>query len=224
MRSARGAMLCLAACVLPVSVAAQSYNPVGPQTNVPVSTVEGGGWVECFSSTYDAATGEDLATIQAQCTGSRLMLACAPVGATDLTLLSQATAAEAFTDPGVGSTDSHVANGAQWYFNADDAGGSGSGSWGFAAAGDSLSRDNCDTATGASPELRLCWHLNGDAGGYRCGSTEDLNGSTAWVKYVYTAGAVVPTMNQWQIALVALLMSIAAAALLRRRSTGAALS
>ena len=221
MRFPRSAMLCFAACLLPASVSAQSYNPVGPQTNVAISTVEDGGWVECFSSTYDDATGESLATIQAQCTGSRLMLACAPVGATDLTLLSQATAAEVFTDPGSGASDSHVANGAQWYFTPADVG-SGGESWGFAAVGDSLDRDNCDVASGTSPELRLCWHLN--AGGYRCGATEDLNGSTAWVKYVYTAGAAVPTLAQWQLAIVALLVSLAAAALLRRRGMRHAIS
>jgi hypothetical protein len=202
-----------------VAAGAQSYNPVGPQTNVPIATVTGGDWVECYSEPYNAATGNDLDAIQANCTGSRIMLACAPAGADTLTLLSQASASEVFTDPGTGSSDSHVANGAQWYFNDADTSDGGEGSWGFAATGDSLNRSNCDVASGASPEARLCWHLNGDNGGYRCGTAEGLNSTDEWIKYVYTTAPGVPTAAPWQLAVIALLLSLAAGAVLRRRLT-----
>lgn len=216
MRALRTILMSIGVAILLVGgLFAQSYNPVGPQLDVPISTVTGGDWVQCYSALYSTSTATDLATIQADCNGARIMLACAPTGSNTLTLLSQATTAEVFTDPGDGVTDSHVANGAQWYFNV---GGSDTGrdSWGFAAVGDSLNRDNCDTASGTSPEDRLCWHMQG-IGGYRCGATEDLNFSRTWTKYVYTTAPGVSTAAPWQLAAFALLLIAGAAAVLLRR-------
>lgn len=208
---------CLAICLLFVSVTltfAQSYAPFGPQTDVPKSTVTGGGWTECYSAPYSQSTLEDLGAIQAACDGDHIMLACAPTGSDTLTLLSEATASEVFTDSGGGETDSHVANGAQWYFHYEGTDNI-FGSWGFAEAGDTLLRDSCDVASGVHPELRLCWHLD-SGGGYRCGTTDSLNDSTEWTKYVYTAAPEVPTVAPWQLVVLALLL-IGCGAILSRR-------
>ena len=160
---------------------AQSYDPVGPQTGVAAATVEAGGWTHCFSSPYAIDTGLYVSTIQAACTGAKLMLACAPAGESSLTLLAQAERTAVFTDPGDGQYDSHLANGSQWYFDVGGAD-AGQNSWGFAGAGDAVSRNSCDTES-SDAATRLCWHL--DYGGYRCGATLDLNESGAWTKYVY---------------------------------------
>ena len=197
---------------------AQSSDPFGPQTSVPKATVEGGGWVECYSASYDTHTGDDVGTIMATCTGDKMMLACGEAGSDTLTVLSQAATDDVFTDPGDGQTDSHVANGAQWYFSQ---GGMSAGSWGFAAVGDNIFRASCDTAPNnavgsTNPEEKLCWHID-YGGGWRCGETQDLNDSTAWTKYVYTARAEsVPTLSALQLAVLALLLVGIALVALRR--------
>jgi len=175
------AMLCLAGA----PVTAQSYAPFGPQTEVPIATVDDGGWTRCFASPYAAPTGLYVPTIQARCPGDKLMLACGQFEESEFRLLAQADWSATFEDPGDSSNDSHGANGAEWYFNLGGEG-SGSDSWGFAGSGDSLERGNCDDASGANPELRLCWHLQEAAGGYRCGSDTGLNLSDQWTKFVYT--------------------------------------
>jgi hypothetical protein len=176
--------LCIAIAGLAgAALLAQSYDPVGPQTSVALATILAGGWSPCFSSSYALPTGLYVPAIQAGCTGEKTMLACGPAGETTLTVLAQALRSEVFTDPGDGDTDSHLANGAQWYF---DLGGSGGGydSWGFAGAGDAVARDNCDVED-FDVSTRLCWHLQSNAGGYRCGATIDLNDHTDWTKYVF---------------------------------------
>jgi len=160
------------------------YDPLGVGLSVPIGRVLAGRWSSCFSSLYAVPTGDHLTEIQSRCDGEKVMLACGPVGSTTLSLLAEADRAEVFTDPGNGLTDTHLANGSDWYFSPGP-GDTGSYSWGFAAAGDGVERDNCDVAFGTSPEARLCWHLDPAGGGYRCGETTGLNESTGWIKYVY---------------------------------------
>ena len=66
---------------------AQSFLPVGPQTNVPVDTVTGGGWTECYRDIYNINMDAD--TVLASCPGDLLMLSCRPTGSDTLTLLAQ---------------------------------------------------------------------------------------------------------------------------------------
>jgi len=160
------------------------YDPLGVGLSVPIGRVLAGRWSPCFSSLYGVPTGDHLAEIQSRCDGEKVMLACGPAGSTTLSLLAGADRAEVFTDPGDGLGDTHLANGSDWYFNSGGIG-IGQDSWGFAASGDGVERDNCDTASGTSPEARLCWHLQAGEGGYRCGETTSLNESLEWVKYVY---------------------------------------
>jgi len=73
-------------------------------------------------------------------------------------------------DVGTGAYASHLANGVAWYFNQ-------SYSWGFAEPLDGLQRGSCDTFDGLYPDRRICWHTGGNTlnGGYRCGTTRNLN-------------------------------------------------
>jgi hypothetical protein len=171
--------------VLSAPLAAQVYNPSGPQTSVPRSTVEaGGGWTPCFSSSYANWTGQWLESIGDGCDGSKVMLACSSSAASaSLVVLAQGQRIDIGADPGDGQFDSHLVNGAEWYF---DQGGAGSGrdSWGFAGGGDAVDRDNCDVEED-DPAERLCWHLH-DFGGFRCGAQLPLNEDTTWVKRVYS--------------------------------------
>ena len=155
-----------------------NYMPVGPQTNVSQARVNLGGWTTCYTELYSNTTGV-LATILATCNKANLMLACLPTGTDTYTLLAQAPRADVtFVTPN-DATTVHVANGTAWYFNT-------SRSWGFAKAGDAVSKNSCDTGVATDPEQRMCWHTN--AGnvdtGWRCGATESLNFSAAWQRVV----------------------------------------
>lgn len=177
------ANLCLAASLLAgVSSAwAQAYLPVGPQTNVPVATVTQGGWTECHRSAY-GDTVSDWPTVQTNCAGARLMLACRATGSGTLQLLAQAARADVLTATGIYPADlttTHVANGTAWYW-------SGPGqlfqAWGFAKAGDTVDKSHCDIENaGNGDNTRLCWQVVG----YRCGTDIRLNASTAFERVLY---------------------------------------
>lgn len=118
-------------------------------------------------------------TVLSQCTGANLALACRPTGATTLTVFAWAPAASATTDTGAGATDltTTTANNVQWYFDT-------AWSWGFLPVGDTFTHATCDTIT-TDGQYRLCWDTTTTAGGYRCGATKALNGSTGFQRLVY---------------------------------------
>jgi hypothetical protein len=153
-----------------------SYCPVGPQTNVNPGTVTNGGWTQCYSGPYNI--DGDPAWFNA-CNGTDVMVACRQVGAKSINLLAWAPKADVMFDTGNNSDQLHVANGSGWYYNTG-----GKTSMGFVAAGDSVQKNNCDTASSGSNDKRLCWHFN--AGGYRCGATTGLNGDAGWERILYT--------------------------------------
>ena len=197
---------------------AQTYLPVGPQTNVPVDTVTGGGWTECYIDTYNIAL--DASTVLESCPGSRLMLSCRPTGSSTLTLLAQGDRSDVTFDTGNSNDDVlHVANGVGWYFNN-----TGLDSWGFVRAGDSVIKDNCDVDTSGANDERLCWHLGG--GGYRCGATEELNSSESFERIIYTFSASsslspIPTLSEWGVIAMAGILGIAGFMVIRRRKVTA---
>ena len=120
------------------------YTPTGPQQNVPVSSLVG--WSQCYLGNYgDSPT---IAALQSACTAANLMMACRVAGSSTIALLAWAARSDVLYDTGFGNTP-HTANGVGWYFN-------GSYSWGFAAAGDSLTRSSCDVGS-VDPGNRLCW-------------------------------------------------------------------
>ena len=186
------------------SVEAQAqYLPFGPQTNVPVATVTNGGWVECYRDTYN--NDVDIDSVLTDCPGSLLMLACRVTDSSTLMLLAQGERSDVTFDTGNDNNDvTHIANGVGWYFNDGGIMGEEEGdAWGFVRAGDSVQKNNCDVDESGANDERLCWHLQEDTGGYRCGVMQDLNqfdeGSEDYERIVYMAEiapSAVPTLSE----------------------------
>ncbi|WAS96003.1 hypothetical protein [Nannocystis punicea] len=160
------------------------YWAEGPQVNVPVEDLVG--WSECFANLYsESEPGLTQDILGQDCTGSKLLMACRPVGADTFQLLAMGERADVLFDTGAQPNGTHEANGVAWYFSADF-------SWGFAAAGDAVNRSTCDSV-GNGPEtnsdLRLCWHTGSDQirGGWRCGDDDLLNDSNAFERFIFEA-------------------------------------
>lgn len=155
----------------------ERFTAVGPQVDVPAASLVG--WTTCFTGTYDQ-NSPTVASVLAACNKANLMLACRPVGAANFTLLAHAPRVDVITDTGMSNTPTN-SNGSGWYFND-------SWSWGFAKEGDPIVRTSCDVAS-PNPTLRLCWHTNVGSmqGGWRCGSSTDLNSDPTWERMVLHA-------------------------------------
>lgn len=169
---------------LPSSGAQAAYTPVGVQTNVAVSSLNG--WTQCWSSTY-GSSGQSLSSILTSCNSSNLMLAAGRTGSDILDVLAWAPLADVTFNTGTGNT-THNANGVEWYYNS-------SYSWGFAQGGDRVMRQSCDTGAvwtfGAgygNGDKRLCWHTSGGNinGGWRDGNNSSLWDSS-FTRYIFMA-------------------------------------
>lgn len=206
------------------------YLPVGPQTNVPVDTVVNGGWTQCYIDTYDNFMNAE--EVLEQCPGELLMLACRETGSDTLMLLAQGMRSDVTFDTGDDNNDVlHIANGVGWYFNKGGFMGEEGLAWGFVRAGDSVEKNNCDVDSSGADNERLCWHLQGDVGGYRCGSIGneegDLNygpNAEAYERVVYMAAptlAQVPTLSEWGLIAMASILGIVGFMVIRRRKVTA---
>ena len=196
---------------------AQSYSPVGPQTNVPVATVTDGGWTECYRDLYE--NNIDSNTVLSQCPGELLMLSCQQTGSSTLTLLAQGNRSDVTFDTGDNEDVLHIANGVGWYFNT-----SGRDTWGFVRAGDSVQKTSCDQDTSGANDERLCWHINRTStGGYRCGVTESLNDSVDFERIVYTSSLSrpIPTLSEWGLIAMAGILGLVGFMVMRRRKVTA---
>jgi cysteine-rich repeat protein len=152
----------------------------GPQVNVPVEQLVG--WELCWSGLYGSIVPSLTNTILGQqCTGSKLLEACRPAGADVFTVLAMGERSDVLFNVGQQIAGKHEANGVAWYYSNDF-------SMGFAKAGDTVSRNTCDTGI-ANPSQRMCWHTGGDAifGGWRCGSLVGLNANPNWERLIYQA-------------------------------------
>ena len=199
---------------------AQIYLPVGPQTNVPVATVTGGGWAECYRDLYNNAMDAD--TVLSDCPKSQLMLSCRETDSSTLTLLAQGNRSDVTFNTGDNIDELHVANGVGWYFNDDGVGNEGAGAWGFVRAGDIVEKSNCDSEFSGADNKRLCWHLTG-VGGFRCGA--DLVDSVSFERIVYMASpsttTPIPTLSEWGLIAMAGLLGIVGFIVMRRRKVTA---
>ncbi len=220
--------LCVSTALFSHESNAQTYLPIGPQTDVPTDVVTGGGWTECFRNTYDIPLDAEL--VLEQCAGDLLMLSCQPTGSSTLTLLAQAPREDVTFNTGANSGVTHIANGTGWYFNISAPGNNNAGenAWGFVRAGDSVSKNNCDTDSSGADNERLCWHLLIGEGGYRCGATEDLNSSTDFERVVYVPAvtppptlAQIPTLSEWGLIAMAGILGLAGLLVARRRKAAA---
>lgn len=86
-----------------------------------------------------------------------------------------------FYDTGTNKHEVSSCVGTDWYFNRHY-------SWGFAKEGDEVYRRQCDEKTSGCNDCRLCWHTMGGNGGYRCGTTKDLNNNSNYERVIFQTG------------------------------------
>ena len=203
----------IAAVLAATPAAAATYLPVGPQLNVPLATVTGGGWTQCYSATMAISFGGSAATTLAACTGDRLLVAGRETGSGTLLVLAQALKTDVLFNTGAASNGiTNIANGTGWY-NADN------WSFGFVPAGETPNKSECDTTSGLG---RLCIHTLTFTGGYRINDIQGLNNSTDYEKLVFTSsgGAVVPEPASWAMLIAG--FGLVGAVARRRRAVTAA--
>lgn len=148
----------------------------GIRTGVPIDTLVG--WDVCHTDRYSDSIS--VVGVQNTCHKANVMLACRATGSSVLQVVAHAPREDVFFDTGTGNV-THPANGTDWYFNENY-------SMGFAHQGDGVSRNQCDVATGAFPEERLCWHtLSTFRRGFRCGTDTFLNNSSAFERVMLHA-------------------------------------
>jgi hypothetical protein len=138
------------------------------------------GWSQCFTGTYDDSH-TPVGQILMQCNQQKLLLGCRKVGSQVLHVAANADRNDVLFACGTNASCSHDANGATWYFDNGY-------SWGFARAGDMVTRQSCDIGSG-DDNGRLCWHTSGGnmEGGYRCGENIGLNGDATWERVILQA-------------------------------------
>jgi hypothetical protein len=156
----------IAAALAASPAAAATYLPVGPQLNVAVGTVTGGGWSLCYSATMATIFGSSASVALSDCAGDRLLVAGRETGSGTLLVLAQALKTDVLFNTGAENNGTtNIANGTGWY-NADN------WSFGFVPAGDTPNKNECDTASGIG---RLCIHTLTFTGGYRINHIQGLN-------------------------------------------------
>jgi hypothetical protein len=199
----------LAAAALPM-MAQASVLPSGVQNDVSSGTVAGWGFTECFSSAY-GSYGPNISTVLAGCSGDYLMMAARRTGSSQFEVLAAADRADVTWNTGTGNV-THAANGVEWYFDP-------SYSWGFAGAGDTVSRNSCDVG-GMGERDRLCWHTYGDemAGGWRAGNYLWLNADNSWEKVLLVGNAGAPVNVPEPASLAILGLGLAGLAVSRRKA------
>nr|WP_297529360.1 PEP-CTERM sorting domain-containing protein [uncultured Roseateles sp.] len=159
--------------------AAPTYLPVGAQTNVDINNVLNGGWTQCYVGTMAQPIGSAAQNVLSACTGDYLMMAGRATGSDTLLSLAAALRSDAIFNTGANSSNTHVANGANWYFAPN-------WSWGFTALGDTVSLGQCDTSNSPSS---MCLHTFDIYGGYRINNIAGLNDSADYQKIFFQASA-----------------------------------
>ena len=146
--------------------------PSGVQLSLPASFLDG--WTSHYDQGYDhATTRADLLRVPSSAkwifVGARDLegnIAIGAVGARDKVL----------QDTQINCA--HEDNGVAWYLTEYL-------SFGFAPAGCAVTQSDAD-AEEDQGGYRLSWHLDGENGGYRAGSAQDLNhDDTEWRKLIY---------------------------------------
>ena len=186
----RASAMATAGALLAVSTpAAAQYLPTGPQSNVSLSTVTGGGWTLCYQSTFAEAFGTSAATTLSACNGDLLLLAGRETGSETLLELAYAPKADALFDTGAADNGIfHNANGSDWFY-ADNY------SWGFKIPGTDFTKYQCDTSP---PDGNVCIHTL-DVGGYSINTTTTFGSN--YERLVFTAASNVPEPSTWAMML-----------------------
>lgn len=169
-----------------VAVADPGYYPVGPQTNVAVSTVTSGGWTLCYSANMQ--TGMVKETISDACNeGGYVLYAGRAVDSDTLLLAAAAERDIAFTVTATNGTN--LNNGSYWYFNNSSIGFSPNEEirQNTADTCSSTSYPNVCTITGDGA-LRFSLHSSSTGlGGWRIGLLDFLQDVNTHEKLIYVA-------------------------------------
>ena len=156
------------------------YYPSGIQQNVSEQTLIDNGWTKFYEQTYRTVIGNSTTAIRPS--GQYVILTGKAVGSSTLPILAAAPTAQVFTETVLNTPQ--LLNGTYWYYTLAAPVGSTFGSIGFAPT-NVINQNSADQQTPADP-LRLSWHLDTANGGWRLGDQIELNGSTAYLKQVWT--------------------------------------
>ena len=155
----------------------------GPQINFNPASLTSA-WSLCYSALYITGMFPNITSILATCNKNKLLLGCRPVGNSLLTLAAMGDRSDVLYNTSASASTTRLANGVSWYFTTNTGNWN---AWGFVMGGDTSVRGNCDGDMSTNPAYRLCWHMIGTSGGWRCGATGSLDTSTAWEKVIYHA-------------------------------------
>jgi hypothetical protein len=158
------------------------YYPKGPQLNVPISAITGGGWKLCWSGLYSDYTST-LAAVRSSCSQKYLLEAAGQVGASNYMLAAAGERSAVFNTTALNGTT--LNNGTYWYFNDNSMGFSPNATIDQVSA-DIFASNAWDPADmlfrpyDGTEDYRLSWHTSGDniSGGWRAGKVVWLNSTS----------------------------------------------
>jgi hypothetical protein len=153
-------------------------------TTLAKATIVAGGWTPCYIRRYSVELGPVAEAIQNNCSAfENLLVGCGTTGAATIRVAAAAPKSVIFTPASATANDAGTIYGTtSFYYTADY-------SMGFAPAGASVSRTQCDQAAPTDVE-RVCYHLvshgPGDYGvGGRCAEDSNLGDSNNVDRIVY---------------------------------------
>ena len=170
------------------------YYPSGIQQNVSEQTLINNGWTKFYEQTYGTVIGNSTTLIRPS--EQYVILSGKAAGSSTITLAAAAPTSDVFTETAINTP--MLLNGTYWYYtlatNCDVC-----GSIGFAPTNiiDQNSADISEVSgfrtspTNATPyelpssPLRLSWHLQAGLGGWRLGTSVNVNGAD-YLKQVWT--------------------------------------
>ena len=154
------------------------YYPSGIQQNVSEQTLRNNGWTLFYEQTYGTTIGNSTTPIRPS--GQYVILSGKAAGSSTITLAAAAPTSDVFTETAINTPQ--LLNGTYWYYTLATNCGT-CGSIGFAPS-NSITQNSADVSNLEDP-LRMSWHLEAGLGGWRLGTSVNIN-SDAYLKQVWT--------------------------------------
>jgi len=183
-------ILIVLSSVLGMQSSFASYYPSGIQQNVSEQTLRDNGWKLFYQEFYGTPIGNSTTLIRPS--GQYVILSGKAAESSTIMLLAAAPTKDVFTETIINTPQ--LINGTYWYYTLTFI--QNFGSIGFAPT-NVIMQSSADVVDRGVDPLRLSWHLDDwPGGGYRLG-TLNLNGSTNYVKQVWTwDGPAAPALRQ----------------------------